>query len=109
VSITQSRMEAALSYLAQTDSEIAEAKVTMLRSEYLAKLKEAFNFKTADGSVEERKAIAKTDPEAQEAWNKHYVAVADYEKLRAKRERAVLTIDLFRTLEASRRQGGQVT
>jgi uncharacterized protein with von Willebrand factor type A (vWA) domain len=108
--ITQEKMEAALAFLAQTDTEIAESKMRMAKSEYLAKLREAFSFKESEGeTVKDREAQAKTTPECQAAWEVYFVAVAEYEKLRAKRERAVLTIDLFRTLEASRRQGGQIT
>ena len=108
--ITVERMEAALNYLAQTDEVVAEAKVQVAKSEYLAKLEEAFGFRLASGAtVKDREVAAKTDSKVQELWNIHFKAVADYEKLRAKRERAVLTIDLFRTLEASRRQGSQVT
>jgi len=104
------RAENALRYLALTDDEIAEAKMQVSKSEYLAKLREAFAFKAAEGeTVRDREVSAKTDPESQQAWNTHFLAVTQYEKLRAKRERAFHTLDWARTLEASRRQGSQVT
>lgn len=107
--ISTEKLEGALAYLARTDDEIAEAKAVVARSEYLAKLREAFAFKTAEGdTVRDREVVAKTDAEAQEAWNRHFMAVVDYEKLRAKRERAVLTVDVWRSENASRRQG-QIT
>jgi hypothetical protein len=99
-------MEAALNFLAQTDEKIADAKYMLQRSEYLAKLREAFAFKAAEGAtIKDREVAARTEQASQDAWERHFNAVANYEKLRARRERAVLTIEIFRTLESSRRAG----
>jgi hypothetical protein len=100
------KVESALAYLARTDEELAEAKCEVARTEYLAKLSEAFAFKAATGdTVKDRETVARTAQGPQEAWNGHFSAIATYEKLRAKRERAALTIDVWRSINSNRRAG----
>jgi hypothetical protein len=98
-------MEKSLTYLATTDASCAELKANVARSEYLAKLAEAIAFKTADGTVEEKKARAKISEESQKAWDRHFTAIAEYEKVRAKRETEVLVVDVWRSMNANRRVG----
>jgi hypothetical protein len=75
-------MEQALNYLANTDEKIAEYKSQVAKTEYLAKLKEAFAFKAAEGdTVKDREVSSKTDVSAQESWQVHFQAVVEYEKL----------------------------
>ena len=101
----EKRVEAALKFLAGSDELIAQLKVGVARTEYLAKLQDAMAFRAATGNIEERKAEAKMMPAVQKTWEEHFVAIGEYEKVRAKRERAVLTCDLWRTAQASRRMG----
>jgi hypothetical protein len=93
-----------MEYLADTDTECAELKADVARTEYIAKLKEAVAFKVADGNIEERKAIARSSGDAQTAWDAHFSAIRAYEIVRAKRERAVLVVDVWRTTQANRRK-----
>lgn len=104
--VNEDKIARALHYLAESDERCASLKADVARTEYLAKLQEAFAFKEVSvGTVEDRKSESKMSPKAQAAWDAHFTAVAEYEKVRAIRERAALTIDLFRTLAANRRVG----
>ena len=60
---------------------------------------------SASGTVEERKAFAKSEPGCMAAWEAHFKAIAAYEKVRAKRELESLVVDVYRTVSANRRQG----
>ncbi len=104
--VSDDRVSKALEYLASTDEKFAEAKVATSRTEYMAKLAEAMAFKSVQvGSVEDKKAEAKMSKSVMQAWDTHYAAVIAYERLRASRERAVLLVDLWRSVNANRRQG----
>ena len=95
----------ALNYLATTDLEIAEWRVAVLRTEYMAEVAEAMAFKYAEGSVEARKQEAKTVDAVKAAKEEYFKAVKHWEVLKAKRKRAELTIEMWRTSESSRRAG----
>ena len=99
------QVDKALNYLADTDERVADARVAVLEMEYKAEVAEALAFKYAEGSVEARKQEAKTVQAVADAKNAYFKAVREHEVLRAKRKRAELTIDLWRTREASRRVG----
>ena len=103
--IDEASLDKALGFLAATDERSAKLKSLVAETEYLAKLSEQKFFLTAEGSVDQRKATAKMNQECQDAWGKHFKAIVDYERVRAKRERAVLTVDLYRTMSANRRVG----
>ena len=103
--ITQERMEAALNFLGESDDSFAEAKAALARAEILAKRARARIILTiSEGSVEVKKATAETHPEVGQADDELIEAITVFEKLRAKRDRAEVVIDVFRTLEASRRR-----
>ena len=102
--LTLERMENALEYLAETDQAYADYKASLLRCEILCKRVRARAFLVADGSNEVRKAKAEMNPEVEEA-DKYLVEATLYlESLKAKRSRAEIVIDCFRTVEASRRK-----
>ncbi len=103
--VSEDRLEKALSYLAQTDEACAEAKAHVLRTEHLAKVAEALAFKATEGPVELRKQIARLAGPSREAWEAHFQAVVAYETLRAKREKEVLVIETWRSLNANQRKG----
>jgi hypothetical protein len=98
-------MENAMGFLAETDADYAIAKTDVLRAEILAKRSRARVFMTAEGSsVEARKSAAETHGDVISADDELIRATLEYESLRAKRQRAELLIDVFRTVEASRRK-----
>lgn len=102
--IDEDRMSNALTFLAETDDSYAIAKADMLRGEILAKRARARIFSGAEGSVEARKALAETHAEVTAADDELIRATLEFEALRAKRQRAEIVIDVWRSLEASRRK-----
>ena len=104
--VTEDRVDRALGFLAETDRECAAWKGAVLRTEHVAKVAEAMAFKLAEGSsAEERKQLSRTTPEVLAKWEEHFQAVTQYETVRARREREMLIVDLYRTESANRRQG----
>jgi hypothetical protein len=103
--ISEERLEKALVYLATTDQEAADLKVSYLRQEYAADLARKRIFLLSEGNNEERKAKAETSAEVQERQTDYFGAIEAYERVKAKRATEELIVEVFRTLEASRRQG----
>lgn len=103
--ITGDRLEKALSFIATTDHEYGQWKAMVLRSEYMAGVKEALTYKALEGTVEDRKRGAKCADEVKAAWEEHFQCVAKFEVLKARRAREVMIVDLYRTMEATRRAG----
>ena len=102
--ITQDRMESAMEYLAETDKDYALEKSELERSEIARKRARAKVFLTADGTVAERQAKAEMAQEAQDADDRYVKTIEMYETLKARRERAMIVIDVWRSLNASRRK-----
>ena len=94
-----------MGYLATSDDECALLKADVARSEYMAKVTEAMWFRQAEGGVEERRQYVKTLEPVKAAWESHFQAMTAFEKVRARRERASLIIDVWRTMAANRRAG----
>lgn len=103
--ISGDRLSRALQYIAETDLEVAEWKGMVLRTEYMAEVSEALVYKQLEGTVEDRKKGAKCDETVRKAWEEHFQAVVKHEALRARRAREMIVVDLYRTMEASRRAG----
>ncbi len=103
--VNQDRMELALDDLANSDEEIAQLKTNVKLAEYILKRKEAIAFVSGEGGVKDRESRAKLDADVQAAYEAHTDAMEQYERLAAKRETWALLIEIFRTLEASRRRG----
>jgi hypothetical protein len=103
--ISEERADKALEYLVGTDKEAAELKGQMLIKEQLCKVARAEAFRKATGSVESRKAEAETSIAVAAADGEFNEATVEYETVRNRRSTAVTIIDMYRTEEASRRQG----
>lgn len=103
--ISLETLEKALDFIAQSDHEYGQWKAMMLRTEYMAEVREALVYKTLEGSIEDRKRAAKCDEEVRKAWEEHFQCVAKFEVLKARRARAAITVDLWRSMEATRRVG----
>lgn len=98
-------MEAAMEYLAETDERFAEGKTQLLHCEILCKRVRARIFVTAEGkSVEERKAKAENHADVIEADEGLCQATEYFETLKAKRSRAEIVIDVWRSINASLRK-----
>lgn len=94
-----------MDYLASSDELCAVLKGGVQRAEFMAKVTERLAFSRETGNNEERKAKAGTSAEVIEAHEAYFNAVVEYEKVRAKRERAVLTVEVWKSLNANRRMG----
>ena len=103
--ISQDRLEKALRYLAETDEQVAEAKGDILRLENLIKRVNYRLFLSASGSVEARKAEAGKSEETARLEEELVSALVRYESLRAKRETESTVVEVWRSLNASRRVG----
>lgn len=101
--IPDTRVDKAMCFLAETDLEVAEWKGMVLRTEFTAKSAEALVYKSLEGSVEDRKQATRLDENVKKAWEEHFQAVVKHETLKARREREVLVIDLWRSVNANRR------
>lgn len=105
MTVSVEKMEKALAYLATTDFQSAEFKAEVRRKEYIAKKVRARVFLSSEGNNEERKAQGEVSEEVSKAEEELAQMEAEYEKLKAKRMTAALLIDVWRSLNASRRQG----
>lgn len=103
--VTEVEMERALRWMATTDTEFADWRVAVLRTEYLADVAESLTYKLMEGTVEDRKRACKAAPEVQTAMENHFQAVRGYEKLRAQRKSAELLIETWRSVNANQRKG----
>lgn len=97
--------QAALNYLAQTDIEHAAKKAELNAKKDLTKTVLAYEFADATGAQEARKMQAF----ASDSYRDHINAIStleiDYQTMHNKRDRARLTIELWRSVNANRRQG----
>jgi hypothetical protein len=102
--VNEQQLEKAMLYLAQTDAEYAAEKAELLKCEILCKRVRARIYVTVDGAVEQRKAQAETHPEVIAADDALVTTTQKFETLKARRQRAEIVIEVWRSLEASRRK-----
>lgn len=95
----------ALEYLSSTDVQYGQLMGAVKASEHQGKVAKSVAFLSATGTVAEKESKAYTSQEYMHWLESHQNIVADLEVIRAKRKRAELTIDVWRSLNASRRQG----
>ena len=102
---TEEDVGRALTYLAETDGPVAKLIARVKALEYEAKSIRGLVFLDATGTMAEKEAKA-VSSSPYRAWIEDYEnAYAECETIRAKRKRAELSIDVWRSLNASRRQG----
>ena len=105
--ISEERLQKALTYLVDTDNEVAVKKAYMKGLEKQEKSIRAAAFLEQEGkdTVAGREARA-YDSELYRKWVKDYEdAVVDYESLNNKRITEMTMIEVWRSLNAARRQG----
>ena len=102
--ISQDRMESAMMFLAETDIPAAKAKGRVKALDQYGRTVKAFGFLEATGTVAEREAKSY----ASDKWKQHVdnveQAVIDAEALENQRASAMGVRDVWRTLQANRRQ-----
>lgn len=103
--IDESMAEKALDYLASTDASCAMAKGVVKGLEYRLKVARAVEFLTATGTMAEKEATALASTSYVDLVYKYEEAIIEFETIAAKRERAVLTVDVWRTESSNRRKG----
>lgn len=102
--ITEADVEAALSWLRDGAAELGKAKERTVKAGHMLKHIEALEFKMADGSsAESRRAAARVSERYIKAINEDAEAAGEYERLKALREAAALTLEIYRTQESSAR------
>lgn len=105
MNITETRIEEALTFLAQTDDDFGTLKAEAKRAERRLKSTVALAKKASE---EKSQAAKETDAYASEHYQKatddEFRATENLEQMRARRDREHLVIDVWRTIEASRRR-----
>lgn len=104
--VGEERLEKALRFLAESDQISADLKAQVERHEYACKLARARMFLlSTESSVEARKADAEKSHDVQDAEGKRCDCIQEFERLRAKRTTETLIVEVWRSVNANRRQG----
>ena len=108
--ITEKRLENALKYLADTDEENAKANAQVKYLDRLLKRKKALHItgNTSDKSISAKEQTYYASDIYKNAVQELFNAEVEASTLENKRDKEGLVIDLFRTLEASRRKNNIV-
>ena len=104
--ITEKRLEDSLKYLADTDEESASANANVKYLDRLLKRKKALHItgNKEDKSISAKEQTYYASDTYKEAIDELFKAEVEASTLENKRDKEGLIIDLFRTLEASRRK-----
>lgn len=103
--ISESQVEKALKYLGETDEPHAIAKGKIKQLEALRKNIFGLLFQEQTGGVKERESKAYASIEYADYCKNVYEYEYEYQLLSNKRERAKITIDVWRSENANRRTG----
>jgi hypothetical protein len=103
--ISAERVEAAIHFLVDTDSDVAYAEGEVMRLERkIERIKDNL-YLSEDGTVPERKAKANRHPEVAVLEDEYVDALVKFKALKAKRDTARVEIEVWRSFESSRRAG----
>lgn len=105
MSLTQNRMEQALTYLAETDEPCASLRADMERHEFKAKVLKDAMFMRLEGTVAERNAQAGSSREYDDAMGIYFDCLKAFEGMRNKRQTEAIVCECWRSINANRRQG----
>jgi hypothetical protein len=104
--ISPERAEKALHFLVNTDVTFAELEGELRNAEQRAEIEEQLAFLEATGSnIREREAKAKTSAKYLAALSDVTRAEVEYKTMKYQRQSADIMVGVWRTSEASRRQG----
>ena len=104
--VSEDRMEKALTYLAETDEPAALARAKAERLKVYGKTAKAYGFLDATGTVAEREAISVTTKPYLKWLEDLEAAIMDSEQYSNKRSTEAGIREVWRSLNANRRQGG---
>lgn len=103
--VTDKNVEMCLKYLTETDREHAVARAEVNALDAITKTVLGFAFESAQGAVEARKAEAyRSDDYVAHIEKKRQAEIAFFE-MDNRRKHAMLKIEVWRSLNANRRQG----
>tara|TARA_Y100000004_G_scaffold121423_1_gene136455 strand:+ start:1426 stop:1752 length:327 start_codon:yes stop_codon:yes gene_type:complete len=104
--ITEKRLEDALKYLADTDEDSAKASANVKYLDRLLKRKKALHItgNSTDKSISAKEQTYYASETYKAAVDELFEAEVKASTIENKRDKEGLIIDLFRTLEASRRK-----
>ena len=105
MTISTERMEAALTFMAETDQTCAQLRADMERAEFKARATKDALFMRLTGTVAERTAQAGASEEYETAMNRYFDFIAAYEHVKNKRSTEAIVCECWRSLNANRRQG----
>lgn len=94
-----------LTSLAKTDEQYARLTAAVKALDHKRRVIRAIAFLEISGTVAEREALATASKEYKAFIVEYENTIADKEILGAKRKRAELTIDVWRSLNAARNKG----
>lgn len=106
--ISEDRLTKALTYLAETDVPAAEAKARMKAIEQRRKTIKGIEFLASSGTMAEKEAKAYKSEAYQSIVDEYESAVADAEIYANKRKTEELIIEVWRSVNSSRRKGNIV-
>ena len=108
--ITEKRLEYALKFLSETDEQNAEANANVKYLDRLLKRKKALHItgNSVDKSISAKEQTYYASDTYKNAVEELFQAEVKASTLENKRDKEGLIIDLFRTLEASRRKNNIV-
>lgn len=103
--ISREEVGEALRFIAETDHDYAEAKTEVERSTWLCKHTRAIVYESVSGkSVEDRKQAVERAEKVVAAENRRIEAILAFESIKAKRETKQLVVEVWRSVEATRRR-----
>ena len=103
--ISDERVEKALKYLVETDSEHARIKSEYKAKEALTKTILGYEFHDAEGSIEARKASSYTSQSYQDHIEALKKLEVELQTMYNRRDTARLVIEMYRTDSANKRRG----
>lgn len=102
--ISEERVEAAVEYLRDHAVAIGRARGRFMLAENSLRRVKALNM-PEEGSIAERERVAYASDEYRAALEELRDAVVEYETIRAYREAASMTIEVWRSQSSARKQG----
>lgn len=103
--ISDKRRDQALTYLAETDEELAYAGAHVARCEFKAKQIKQTVFLLQTGSVADRTAHAETSQEYADAMENYFEAMRHRDHLRMKRKTEEIVWETWRSQNSARTKG----
>lgn len=99
------RVSEALDYLVNSDEDFGRLRGTCAAMEYQIKTAEALGYLDASGTVGEKQATARTSDMYRDKIREYKDAKIEMETIAAKRKTCELTIEVWRSQNANKRQG----